>query len=617
MYLRKTRRKYKGKVYEYYFLVEAITTPKGPRQKVICSLGDLRPRPASEWLKLFHRVESALAGQEDLFEDLDDPEVQEILERIAQRRDSLSSEQTSQVSEEIVSIRSDTVRTERHREAGPEHVGLQFWSRLGLDEILEQVGLSRRAQLLTTAMVMNRLIQPSSEHAMPDWIRSTALDDLLGESFATLAEDSLYRNLDRLHPNRGEIESALAERERSLFGLEETVFFYDLTSTYFEGSARANPKAQRGYSRDQRPDCPQVVIGLVIGREGFPVAHEVFEGSRQDRASLDEMLDILAERVQLVPGQTVVVDRGMAFEENLEQIRARGLHYIVASRQAERAEWEEDFARPAGFEEVHRSASPRNPAQRKAAVRIKKARKDGVTYVLCTSEGREKKDRGIRDRQEARLRDDLDRLARRIGQGHLVQEVKIGEAIGRIKERYPRVARYWHMTFDPETRKLEIEADEARREQARHLDGAYLLKTDREDLSGEEIWNLYMLLTRAENAFRNMKSPLAERPIFHQLQHRVETHIFLCLLAYHLLVAIERTLLDRGIHTSWTTVRETLSTHQVCTVVLETTDGRTLGIRRDAMAEPEHKELYRLLGLTAQIMQPKRTWSESNHQQEQ
>ncbi len=617
MYLRKTRRKYKSKVYEYYFLVEAISTPKGPRQKVVCSLGDLSPRPRSEWLELFRKVEGALAGQEELFEDQDDSEVQQVVQRIEQRQQAEATEIEMEDPKECISIRANSVRTECHREAGPEHVGLQFWSRLGLDRILQSIGLSRRAQVLTSAMVMNRLIQPSSEHAMPDWIRRTALDDLLGESFDTLSEDSLYRNLDRIHPNRAKIEAALAERERSLFELDQKVFFYDLTSTYFEGQARANRKAQRGYSRDKRPDCPQVVIGLVIGREGFPVAHEVFEGSRQDRASLDDMLDILASRVELAPGQTVVVDRGMAFEENLEQIQARGLHYIVASRQSERAEWEEELAEAEGFEEVIRNPSPRNPAQRKPVVRIKKAKKDSITYVLCTSEGREQKDRAIREKQERRLLADLDRLQKRIEKGRLVQEVKIGEAIGRIKERYPRVARYWRFAYDPRTRQLDFQPDEARREQAEHLDGAYLLKTDRDDLSAEEIWRLYMLLTRAENAFRNMKSPLAERPIFHHLQHRVETHIFLCLLAYHLLIAIEKTLLDKQVHTSWATVRDTLSTHQICTVVLETSDRRTLRIRKDSTPEPEHKHLYKLLGVPDQIMQPKRTWARSVSRQDQ
>lgn len=609
MYLRKTRRKYKDKVYEYHFLVEAISTPDGPRQNVVCSLGDLGPRPRSDWLKLVHKVEDALVGQDDLFEDHDDPEVREVVHRIRERQERENARSDEDDVDELISIRTRSVRTQRHREAGPVHVGTQFWSRLGIDDILKNVGLSRRARILTCAMVMNRLISPKSEHAMPDWIRRTALDDILGESFETLADDSLYRNLDRLHPSRGAIEAALAERERSLFNLDGTVFLYDLTSTYFEGQALANPKAERGYSRDKRPDCPQVVIGLVVGREGFPIAHEVFEGSRQDRKSLDDMLDVLGSRAGLKPGQTVVVDRGMAYDENIEQIKARKLHYIVASRQNERSQWEEEFAQAEGFEKVTRTPSPRNPGQKKPVVRVKKMRKDGETHVLCTSEGRVEKDRAIRNKQESRLLADLERLQKRIENRRLVREIKIGQAIGRLMERYPRVARYWRIEYDPQAKKLSYLPDEVRREQAEMFDGAYLLKTDRDDLSAEEIWHVYMLLTRAEGAFRNMKSPLAERPIFHHLEHRVETHIFLCVLAFHLLVSIEKTLLDKNVHTSWATVRDSLSSHNTCTVVMETSDNAILRIRDDGTPEPEHKELYKLLGIPSDIMKPKRIWT--------
>jgi hypothetical protein len=154
---------------------------------------------------------------------------------------------------------------EEARQAGPVHVGHQVWRQLGLDAILGRAGLSRRACRLTEAMTLNRLICPRAEHAMPDWIRGTALGDILREDFSTLADESLYRNLDRLHPQRETIERELAEREKTLFNLDDSLFLYDLTSTYFEGQAAANPQAQRGYSRDQRPDCKQVMVGLVLG----------------------------------------------------------------------------------------------------------------------------------------------------------------------------------------------------------------------------------------------------------------------------------------------------------------------------------------------------------------
>lgn len=554
MYIKTTRKKYKGKEYKNYLLVESVHTSKGPRQRVICSLGDLRARPAKEWLQLVLRVEDALVGQKDLFGDTD-PEIEKIVKRVRRRQQQRETgKQTNgahnlEGADEIVSVCTGEVRTEEHRPAGALHVGVEFWRRLGLEEILSGVGFNERARSLTCAMVMNRLIVPKSEHAMPEWFQSTAIGDILGVEVSALADDALYRHLDRLHPQRSRIEAELAERERNLFALDETIYLYDITSTYFEGACLANPKAKRGYSRDKRPDCLQVLVGLVINRDGFPQAHEVFEGNRQDRKTLDEMLNLLDKRVGLKPGQTVVVDRGMAYDENLEQITARGLHYIVAARQSERDQWLEDYEDEEGLVEVLRPSSPLNPLQKKTPVQVKMLSLECENHVLCLSDGRREKDRAIRQKQEKKLAADLKKLQKRIASGRLKKETKIGEAIGRLKERYPRVARYYHIGYDSATQSFRMERDEEKLAVAERLDGSYLLKTNRKDLTAEEAWRTYSLLTRAEKAFRDMKSPLMERPIFHHLERRVETHIFLCILAYHLLVAIEKTLLDkRGAH---------------------------------------------------------------------
>jgi transposase len=614
MFIRKTKRKYKDKTYTNYLLVESIHTPRGPRQKVICSLGDLRPRPAGEWRKLAHKIEDALVGQANLLEGPDE-EVEGIVRQIRGRQGKKPRRRSTKRAdaspdEDLIAVHADQVRVERPREAGPVHVGYQFWKRLGMEEILRGLDFSPRAIQLTCAMTLNRLIHPQSEHAMPNWIRRTALGDILGMDFRSLVEDPLYRNLDRLHPNRVAIEQALVKRERNLFNLDRTVFLYDLTSTYFEGKALANPKAKRGYSRDKRPDCKQVIVGLVINRDGFPMAHEVFAGNVQDRQTLGTMLDLLAKRVGFVAGQTVVIDRGMAFPENLQELKDRKLHYVVATRQSERDAWLDEFQEQEGFEEVHRVPSPLNPFQKKSRVLVKRESGDGETFILCTSSERSEKDRAIRERQEQRLLADVAKLQKRISQGRLVQEVAIGEAIGRLKERYPRVARYHVLRLDTKNGVLQCEPNQALRSKAQMLDGAYLLRTDREDLDAKEAWLLYMTLTRAENAFRAMKSPLAERPIFHQLEHRVETHIFLCVLAYHLLVAIETTLLDGGCHTSWGTVRQTLATHQVATIVLPTDGGTILEIRKGTTPEAEHVELYRVLEVPTEIIRPQRTWIE-------
>jgi transposase len=602
MYVRTSTRRYKDRTYTNYLLVESIATPKGPRQKVICSLGDLSPRPRQEWLRLAHKVEAALVGEQELFET-GDADVAAIVTRVRARAGAKATD-----SDTVVAVRAADVTVERPREAGPVYVGHEYWQRLGLDGILAEAGLSAHAVKLACAMTLNRLIAPRSEHAMPEWMRQTAIHDVVGVSVEMLADDALYRMLDTLHPQRAVIEQRLGARERDLFDLDGTIFFYDLTSTYFEGQAEANPKAMRGYSRDSRPDCKQVVVGLVIGREGFPAAHEIFEGKRQDRQSLDEMLTVLDARVGLVEGQMVVVDRGMAFDDNLAAIRARKLHYLVAARQSERECWLSEFEGD-DLVEVLRPCSPNNPAQKKSKVWIARRETEDELLVLCRSEGRIAKDRAIREKQEGRLLADLAKLAKRIETGKLVRERAIGEAIGRLKERYPRVARYWRIECDATTKQMHVTADEIKRSKAERLDGCYLLKTDRKDLTAEEAWKIYMMLTRAEEAFRDMKSPLAERPIFHHLERRVDTHIFLCLLAYHLLVAIETTLERKGMFTSWATVRDALRSHQLVTIVLPSTDGPVLRIRKGSTPEPHQRELYRLLGVPDQIIRPRKTWS--------
>lgn len=283
----------------------------------------------------------------------------------------------------------------------------------------------------------------------------------------------------------------------------------------------------------------------------------------------------------------------------------------MAARQSERAGWLGELEDPEGFEEEVRLPSPRNPHQHKTPIYVKMKRCQAEAYVLCLSCGRKDKDRAIRQKQEGRLLSDLARLGERIRKGRLVAAAKIHEAIGRLRERYPRVARYYRLEYDAQAKRLNYSVIEEKRGRAEELDGSYLLKTDRQDLSAEEVWRIYTLLSRAENAFRNMKSPLGERPIFHQIERRVETHIFLCVLAYHLLASIEKTLLDQGVHTSWATVRNILSTHQVATVVLPTDDGSVLRIRKGSTPEPQHVELYKLLGVPSEVMRPKKTWSDS------
>ena len=607
MYIRRTAKSHKGKTYTNYLLVESVSTPKGPRQRIICSLGSLAPAPSEQWLDLAHRLEASLQGQASL--TASDSQVEALAEKVRRTR-GVRTKQTEAppVACPTLAVNTEQVTVEEAREAGSVHVGHQLWRQLGLNEILAGAGLSDRACQLTEVMTLNRLIFPLSEHALPDWIERTALSDILGTDFSILNDEALYRNLDRLHPNREAIERELAEREKTLFNLDDTLYLYDLTSTYFEGAALGNPQAKRGYSGDKRRDGKQVLVGLVLDGDGFPKAHEIFEGNRLDRPTVKEMLDTLEKRVGRKPGATVGVDRGLAYAEDLAEMRAPGQHYLVASRQSEGNAWRDGFEAEGEWEEVIRTPWPRHPGQEKSPVRIKRRPQGNEVYLLCRSEGRKEKDRAIRETHELRLKKDWGKLKARVEKGRWPEAKKIYQAIGRLQERYPRVARYYRLDYDAEQKALTWQEDSEKKAVAEKLDGGYVLKTDRPDLTADEIWRTYSLLTRVEAAFRAMQSPRAERPIFHHLERRTQTHIFLCVLAYHLLVAIEKRFLDSGVPTSWWTLRQQLSTHQVVTVVLPTGDGRALKIRKGTTPESVHRDIYSTLKVPTEVMKPVRSW---------
>ena len=601
MFIKRTTRQVGGKTYVNHLLVESVATPQGPRHRTICSLGSLAPAPENQWRGLAQKLSAALGGQTTLVPD-------PVVEELAAQTRPARHRPASVTGADIVAIHTDQIETEDVREAGPVHVGHHMWQALTLDTILAGAGLSARTRRLTEIMTLNRLVRPVAEHAMPDWIRRTALSDILRTDFRTLSDEALYRNLDRLHPQRATIEQALAARERSLFNLDDTIYLYDLTSTYFEGQCPFNPQAKRGYSRDHRPDCKQVVVGLVLDRDGFPKAHEVFDGNRVDRTTVADMLTTLEARTGRRGGATVVVDRGMAFADNLKEITDRGHHYLVAGRQPERTPHLDAFEDTTGWAQVLRQPSPRNPGQKKSRVEIKRQVVGGEVHIICRSDGRTQKDRAIREKHEQRFLGDLQKLQIRVTRGRLRLAAKVHEAIGRLKERYPRVARYYDIAYDAVAPTVTWTPHDDLQTKAARLDGGYLLNTDRRDLSDEEIWRLYVLLTRVEDAFRALKSPLMERPIFHHLEHRVQTHIFLCVLAYHLLVAIEKRFLDQGVHTSWATLRAQLSTHHVQRIVLPATNDQTLRIRKGSTPEAIHREIYRTLQIPPEVMKPVKTW---------
>jgi transposase len=384
------------------------------------------------------------------------------------------------------------------------------------------------------------------------------------------------------------------------------------------------------------------------------------------------MLDVLDARAGgKRNGRTVVVDRGMSSKENLATIRSRGCHYMVATRQSERDAYLAEIEDSEGwftFEKLRhgkywdtvlnrisikrvsgtaaekvkekrlKTAQQKFERAQKAAdlaqdkgedangtlmkslkavelnIDLKYAEQESAhqeCLIICVSEGRVEKDRAIREKQEKKFLTDAAALKTRVAAGKLKSN-KVHENIGRLKERYSRVARYYDLVFDDTTNEFSYTENKAKKELAKELDGSYIIRTDRTDLTDQEIWQTYMLLTRVESAFRDMKTPLLERPIFHQLERRVQTHIFICLLAYHLLALVEKLFRDKGIATSWETIREKLRTHQVTTIVMPyQSSKKILRVRRGTTPEKPHIEIYDTLGIPHEPMQPRKSWSES------
>jgi len=593
MFIKQTHLKRGNRTYTYHRLVESVRTPKGPRQRLVMSLGTLQV-PKSEWPLLAERIEEFLRRQESL--PFGSYEVDGLAREFADRieRKQLRKQTEASVSGEVGEVYVEESETDHCREMGPEYVGHSFWKRLGMDSLLKGLEFTEKQCRLSEVQVVGRLVSPRSELGTVGWFERTALGELMGGGLKGLNEDLLYRISDKLYKKREEIEVGMAQRERELFSLDESIVLYDLTSTYFEGLAEGNEKAAYGYSRDHRSDQKQVVVGLVLDREGFPKAHTVLKGNKRDPETLVGILDILEKRVE-EKRVTVVMDRGLATEKNLEIVRGRGYTYIVATRQKERGKW---------FPEIEKDQFVALRENKTGEVEVEgQVRRCGdEVVVLCHSKRREAKEQAIRERFQGRFEEDAEKLRTRVESGRLKDEKKIHEAIGRLRERYPRVSRYYELELkEGESGRREfhwaVKKEDVQKEEDR--DGMYVLRTNRVDLSDREIWSLYVMLTRVENSFRYLKSTLGIRPVFHQKAHRVESHILISILAYHLLHAIEKQLQEHGDTRSWATIRDVLSTHAVVTIVHKGTNGKVYKIRKATKAEPVHEEIYKKLGLSS------------------
>jgi len=590
MFLRRYTRTKDGKQHTYYALVESVRTDAGPRQQVVAYLGELNHDQERRWQRtvVFHNRQGE-AQQLRLFPDdavplPDDPDV--------------------------VRIRLGSVGWTNGRRFGDVWLARWLWHRLHLDEIVARHLPQGRHTVapadIVAIEVINRLCAPCSEFALAEhWYAATALPDLLGVPDGAVTKDRLYRTLDALLRAKESIENDLKEQLGTLFRLDYDLLLYDLTSTYFEGLAEDNDLAKRGYSRDHRSDCKQVVLALVVTRDGFPLAHVTLAGNTQDVDTVRRI--VLAVERRFGQSQRVwVMDRGMISKAALRFLGRGPRRYLLATRRGELARFQAELGR-AGWQRL-----PGNPE-----VEVKPLRRGRVHYLLARSKPRRQKERAMRRRQRRALARALRQLHAQIAAGRLKQRDKILERVGRLKARYPKACPFVSITVAargsaPLSWSWKIDKFKA----ALAADGAYLLRSNQGGWSAQEFWETYIQLTVVEHAFRVLKSQLLLRPVWHQYSGRVEAHVMICVLAYALWKTLDhlakQARLETLIHkpdprygqaqpkarpmTPEVILRE-LGQIQIGDIHLETTAGQRLVLRRVARPTAEQARILAALQL--------------------
>jgi transposase len=591
MFLRRYTRTKDGKQHTYYALVESVRTDAGPRQQVVAYLGELNHDQERRWQRtvVFHNRQGH-AQQLRLFPDDD---------TVALPDDP-----------DVVRIHLGSVGWTNGRRFGDVWLARWLWHRLHLDAIVARHLPQGRHTVapadIVAIEVINRLCAPCSEFALAEhWYASTALPDLVGVPDDAVTKDRLYRTLDALLQAKELIENDLQEQLGTLFRLDYDLLLYDLTSTYFEGLAEANDLARRGYSRDHRSDCKQVVLALVVTRDGFPLAHVTLAGNTQDVETVQQI--VLAVEQRFGQSQRVwVMDRGMISQATLRFLGRGHRRYLLATRRGELARFQTHLGR-AGWQRL-----PDNPE-----VEVKQLRRGRVHYLLARSKPRRQKERAMRRRQRRGLARALRQLHAQIAAGRLKQRDKIVERIGRLKARYPKACPFVAITvatrgLAPLRWSWKVEKFKA----ALAADGAYLLRSNQGGWSAPEFWETYIQLTVVEHAFRVLKSQLLLRPVWHHYSGRVEAHVMVCVLAYALWKTLDHLARQAGLETvihkperrngpaqpkarpmtPEVMLRE-LSQIQIGDIHLETTDGQRLVLRRVARPNAEQARILAALGL--------------------
>jgi transposase len=569
MYLRHTTRKKDGKIHRYWSLVRSVRVGRRVIQQTVAHLGEL-----DEHGRLAARALSArLIG--------------------APERAPLFADGAGDLT---VPVRLKGIRIERPRRFGDVYLALALWRGMGLEHLCEQllptgkerVAWAKMAAVLVTA----RFCEPSSElHIAEDWYRRTALCDLLQLAEEQVNKDRLYRSLDHLLMHKAALEAHLAQRCGELFTVQNEVLLYDVTSTYFEGQAPRNPQAQRGHSRDHRPDCKQVCIALVVTFDGFPLGYEVFAGNTHDSRTLQTIVVTMEARHGML-GRVWIADRGMASAANLAWLRETGRRYIVGAPKSELKRFAAEIGAPEGWHVV----------QHGVEVKLTRDPDTGETAILCRSADRRSKEQAMHDRFSQRIDTALERLARRIARARKpLDPAAVNRQIGRLLQRNQRAAARFVIALQSDDSRagfcLRIARNPGFDDWAALSEGAYLLRSNIADWSDRQLWKAYIQLTQVEAAFRIQKEQLTVRPVWHQREDRVQAHILVCFLAFVLWKCLEMWQCRAGLGNAPRTILEELARIQSHDVVLPTATHGVIRLRCVTQPDAAQAALLDRLGL--------------------
>ena len=534
----------------------------------------------------------------------------------------------------------DDIEHEHSAMLGPLLPVKAAWESLGMSQCLQELGFGKKQIVAAAANIISRLVEPSSEYGLVRWIPTTALPELLGEDVLDVDHKRFYRISDKLLENHEAIEAHLRCQSRKLFPVDRTVILYDLTNTYFEGDCLSNEKARRGNSKEKRNDRPLVVLGMIYDGSGFALAHKTFAGNTNDGKSLLGMVEELKKcnrpdldsqdneaQMELDEQEVcaeiktlVVVDAGISTGENLAMLKEAGFSYLVNDTRRKRSRYNKQFAEHEEFQPL----PGRGEGTSKPMVQVRMLRDPALhaghsvdngddegsppgestnkrdTILLCRSEGREEKEQAMFSKAEERFLKEAQKLDLRLKNRRLVKPKKINQAIGRLKAKHPRVQRYYEIELRSEANPAEgllFESKERQLREHRELFGCYVLRTDRQDLEPEKLWNVYIGLTQAEEGFRALKTDLGLRPNFHQKEERVDGHIFITVLAYHLWKWIRQKLDAAGDTRDWVTVGGLLRTHCYATLIVPCENGGVYHLRKPGRPEAQQRNLYELFGI--------------------